>query len=90
MGKMEPGIRLTGDAWRQEGIGQTIHDLASRLFPICRSITGKGVRDTIDILKDYIDIEQRAVPSGTRVFDWTVPQEWIVRDAYVKTRQDAR
>lgn len=84
MGKIEPGAKLTGDAWREAGIGQTIHDLASRLFPICRSITGKGVRDTIDILKDYIDIEQRAVPSGTRVFDWTVPQEWTVRDAYVK------
>ncbi|MFK3691450.1 DUF4910 domain-containing protein [Agrobacterium tumefaciens] len=84
MGKMEPGAELTADAIRETSIGQTIHDLASRLFPICRSITGKGVCETIDILKDYIDIEQHAVPSGTRVFDWTVPPEWVVRDAYVK------
>ncbi|KGE02323.1 peptidase M28 [Rhizobium sp. YS-1r] len=65
-------------------MGQAIYMLACRLFPICRSITGKGVRDTIRIMRDYIDVECREVPSGIRVFDWTIPDEWTVRDAYVK------
>lgn len=64
-------------------IGETIHALASRIFPVCRSITGKGVRDTIDILRDYIDLQCHEVPSGTRVFDWIIPDEWNIRDAYV-------
>lgn len=64
--------------------GQDIYLLASRLFPICRSITGKGVRDTIAILKDFIDIERHDVPTGTQVFDWVIPKEWNIRDAYVK------
>ncbi|MEZ2130682.1 MULTISPECIES: DUF4910 domain-containing protein [unclassified Sinorhizobium] len=64
--------------------GQDIYALASRLFPICRSITGQGVRDTIAILKDFIDIERHDVPTGTQVFDWVIPKEWNIRDAYVK------
>lgn len=64
--------------------GQDIYALASRLFPICRSITGKGVRDTIAILKEFIDIERHDVPTGTQAFDWMIPKEWNIRDAYVK------
>lgn len=64
--------------------GEAIYDLASRIFPLCRSITGKGVRDTIGILSEYIDIERTDVPTGTAVFDWTIPNEWVVRDAYVR------
>jgi len=69
---------------QQEEMGAQIYALVRRIFPLCRSITGKGVRDTIDILKDYIDIECHDVPSGTRVYDWTIPNEWVVQDAYVK------
>ena len=65
-------------------IGQSVYTLASRIFPLCRSITGQGVRDTIGILGEYIDIKCQAVPSGTPAFDWTVPSEWVVRDAYVR------
>jgi aminopeptidase-like protein len=65
-------------------IGEDLYAVVSRLFPICRSITGEGVRLTLDVLSDYIDIAVREVPSGTQVFDWTVPQEWSVRDAYVR------
>jgi aminopeptidase-like protein len=66
------------------GIGRDIYALAARLFPICRSITGDGVRRTLDILAEYIAIERRDVPTGTRVFDWTVPREWNIRSASIR------
>ncbi len=65
-------------------IGQEIYDLIKELYPICRSITGNGVRETLRILQRYIPLEIKEVPSGTQVFDWTVPREWNIRDAYVK------
>jgi aminopeptidase-like protein len=64
--------------------GQEMHELIARLYPICRSITGDGVRETLKILREYIPLEVREVPSGTRVFDWTVPKEWNIRGAYVR------
>ena len=64
--------------------GQDIVRLMTELFPICRSITGAGTRETLGILKRHIPIEVHEVPSGTRVFDWTVPKEWNIRDAYVR------
>jgi aminopeptidase-like protein len=54
-----------------------------RLWPLLRSITGDGVRQTIEILSEIIPLEIMEVPTGTKVFDWTVPKEWVVRDAYV-------
>jgi len=62
----------------------------SRLYPICRSITGDGVRATLDILAESLDIERRTVPSGTQAFDWTVNDEWNVRDAYIADRNVTR
>lgn len=64
--------------------GDEIYTLAERLYPICRSITGDGVRETLSIIREYIPIEVHEVPSGTRVFDWTIPKEWNISDAYVK------
>ncbi|WIW70386.1 DUF4910 domain-containing protein [Anaerosinus gibii] len=65
--------------------GQNMYQLAKLLFPICRSITGDGVRDTLKILKSiYSDIKIYEVPTGTQVFDWCVPKEWNIRDAYIK------
>jgi aminopeptidase-like protein len=65
------------------GAGPEIHALAERLYPICRSITGDGVRRTLDILSGHVALERHEVPTGTQVFDWTVPQEWNIRSASI-------
>jgi len=65
--------------------GQLLHDLMSTLYPICRSITGEGVRETLRQLQQHIPLEIREVASGTKVFDWTVPVEWNIQDAYIAT-----
>ena len=64
--------------------GKEIHDLIAKLYPICRSITGNGVRKTLEIIKEIIPIDIHEVPSGTEVYDWTVPKEWNIRDAWIK------
>lgn len=65
--------------------GQELHDLMAVLYPICRSITGQGVRETLQYLQRQIPLEIREVASGTRVFDWTVPLEWNIQGAYLAT-----
>jgi aminopeptidase-like protein len=64
--------------------GQDMYDLMQELFPICRSITGNGVRETLEIIKKIIPIEIHEIPSNTQVYDWKIPKEWNIRDAYVK------
>lgn len=58
--------------------------LLRELYPICRSITGNGVRRSLEILSRFAPIEVHDVPTGTRVLDWTVPKEWNIEDAYIK------
>jgi len=65
-------------------IGQKIYSLIEKLYPICRSITGNGVRETIKILQEYIPLEIKEIPTGTKVFDWAVPKEWNIKNAYIK------
>jgi len=67
--------------------GEEMYHLAERLYPICRSITGNGVRETLNILQEIVPLELHEVPTGTSIFDWTVPKEWNIRDAYVRNMQ---
>jgi aminopeptidase-like protein len=68
----------------QAGVGGEMYRLMAELFPICRSITGDGVRRTLEIMKNHIPLRVNEIPSGTEVFDWSVPNEWNIRDAFVK------
>ena len=68
-----------------DAIGTEAYELMQRLFPFCRSLTGSGVRETFDVLDEYIPLVRTEIASGTQVFDWTVPDEWNIRDAYVAT-----
>ena len=70
--------------------GAELHALVERLYPICRSITGDGVRQTLDIIDEHVSLERHEVPTGTQVLDWTIPQEWNIRDAYVASPSGER
>src|SRR6266849_3414379 len=65
-------------------LGDEMHRFTADLYPICRSITGNGIRQTLKMIQDRIPLETFEVPTGTAVFDWIVPKEWNVRDAYIK------
>jgi len=67
-----------------------MHDFIAELYPICRSITGEGIRKTLRAIRQHVPLEIRSVPTGTEVFDWTVPQEWSIEDAYVKNQAGER
>src|SRR5262245_20973795 len=71
-------------------LGDEIYSLIRELYPICRSITGEGFRETLGRIRKEIPLEVHEVPSGTQVFDWTVPKEWNIRDAYVKNTRGER
>lgn len=71
--------------------GQDMMNIASRIFPICRSITGNGVRETLKILKEYCnELKVYEVPCGTQVFDWTIPDEWNITEGYIENEAGER
>ena len=70
--------------------GRDMHQLIAELYPICRSITGDGLRETLRRIGEYIPLNVQEVASGTPVFDWTVPKEWNIRDAYIKDSRGKR
>lgn len=80
----------SGDRDESLEAGQAMHGLIAELFPIPRSITGQGVRETLRILQERIPLSIHEVPSGTKVFDWVVPLEWNIRDAYIKDLRGER
>ena len=65
------------------GANQELHNLAADLVPICRRITGNGIRETSGRIKGHIALQTFDVPTGTEIFDWNVPKEWNVRGAYI-------
>jgi len=67
-----------------EAVGEAMHRFLVELYPICRSITGEGVRETLRRIRQHIPLDIHEVPTGTPVFDWTIPREWNIRDAYIK------
>ncbi len=71
-------------------VSHQMYNLITQLYPICRSITGNGFRETLDLIKKHIELTQHEVPTGTQVFDWTVPKEWNIKDAYVKNSKGER
>ncbi|MCI0560447.1 MAG: DUF2172 domain-containing protein, partial [Nitrososphaera sp.] len=71
-------------------VGKSMYALIRELYPICRSITGDGVRETLRLVGCHIPLNIREVPTGTQIFDWTVPKEWNIRDAYVKNSDGTR
>jgi aminopeptidase-like protein len=71
-------------------VGREAYDLIARLFPLCRSLTGDGVRATLDAIEEQIPIQRTEIASGTRIFDWIVPDEWNIRDAYIAAPDGTR
>src|SRR3989338_5736872 len=71
--------------------GKEMYGLIERLFPICRSITGNGVRQTLAILGEYMDgLNMYEVPTGENCFDWTIPNEWNISDAFIEDNSGQR
>jgi len=78
------------DALCASGAGAEMYAFAQTLYPICRSITGPGARATLDLIGERIPLDRTETPSGTQVLDWTVPNEWSIRDAYIKNAAGER
>ncbi|MEH2024405.1 DUF4910 domain-containing protein [Nostoc sp.] len=75
------------NSFNLKDISLELYQLISDLYPICRSITGNGFRETLKILQQHIPLSVHEVPTGTEVFDWIVPKEWNIKDAYIKNSQ---
>jgi aminopeptidase-like protein len=74
----------------REDCGARMYQLVTELYPICRSITGDGVRKTLRLVGGHVPLSIHEVPTGTRVFDWIVPREWNITDAYIKNSRGER
>ena len=69
---------------KDQAVGKKMYKLTEDLFPICRSITGDGVRQTLQLIKEHLpDLQVHEIPTGEQCFDWIIPQEWNITDAYV-------
>jgi aminopeptidase-like protein len=71
-------------------LGDRMHSFARELYPLCRSITGDGIRQTLAKIGEQIPLAVSEIPTGTAVFDWTVPLEWNIQDAYIKSLRGER
>lgn len=84
------GIEAALEQRGLEKTGLDLHQFASELYPICRSITGSGTRETLGLIQKLTQLEVCEVKSGTEVFDWTVPLEWNIREAYINRADGGR
>lgn len=82
------GLRF--DDLDEPEIGEAIHRLCAELFPIPRSLTGPGMRATLELVSRHVPLERVETPSGTQVFDWTVPPEWTIREAFIRNEAGER
>jgi aminopeptidase-like protein len=78
------------DKIQEADIGQQMHAFVEQMYPLCRSITGSGFRETLSLIIRHIQLEIHEIATGTPVFDWTVPKEWNINDAYVKNSTGVR
>jgi len=85
---MTVDIRSTGGD--DVTLGQRLYDCVAELYPLCRSLTGNGVRETLRRLQRLVPLTLHEVPTGTPVFDWIVPKEWNIRDAWIKDARGTR
>ncbi len=83
-------VEVATELDRANTTGEEMMSFISGLYPICRSITGEGVRETLRRIAAHIPLTVTEVPSGTEVFDWVVPQEWNINDAYIKDSSGRR
>src|SRR3989339_1320461 len=83
-------IDFGGGSIDRKEMGERMHAFIGEMYPLCRSITGAGFRETLAMVGRHIPLEIHEVPTGTPVFDWTVPKEWNIRDAYVKNSAGER
>jgi aminopeptidase-like protein len=83
-------MRKVADVGSIDDFGLSPIEVMERLYPICRSITGDGVRQTLSIVGEQLPLEVHEVPTGTQVLDWTIPPEWNINDAYVADRSGRR
>ena len=81
---------LSPNSFTPVKLGKQMYGLMSELYPICRSITGDGFRRSLQAIQKYISFEVHEIPSGTQIFDWTVPLEWNIKDAYIKNSKGKR
>ncbi len=80
----------TATDWTSEQLGRNMIELVSELYPFHRSVTGAGNRNTLRRIAEHIPLNIHEIGTGTTVFDWRVPKEWVIRDAYIKDAQGKR
>jgi aminopeptidase-like protein len=84
------GVNSIESLSNKEDMGLVMYEFIRQMYPLCRSITGTGFRETLAMIGCHIPLEIHEVPTGTPVFDWTVPKEWNIRDAYIKDLRGER
>jgi aminopeptidase-like protein len=90
MATIQKQITDAPEAWQPVREGAELFEMVAALYPICRSITGNGLRESLRQLQRHIGLSLHEVPTGTQVFDWVVPKEWNIRDAYIKDSHGTR